>query len=109
MQFFLKKNLIQYFFFQSKIGRLDIVSYISHGKPNEASSESESTSLEDGKEQEPSLESNELEFLIDLNNLAKTNKVDQLVGRTDEVERIIQILARRTKNNPLLVGGIWCW
>ena len=86
------------------IGRLDIVSYISHGKPNEASSESESNSLEDGKEQEPSLESNELEFLIDLNNLAETNKVDQLVGRTDEVERIIQILARRTKNNPLLVG-----
>ena len=86
------------------IGRLDIVSYISHGKPNEASSESESTPLEDGKEQEPSKESNELEFLIDLNNLAKTNKVDQLIGRTDEVERIIQILARRTKNNPLLVG-----
>ena len=86
------------------IGRLDIVSYISHGKPNEASTESESNPLEDGKEQEPSLESNELEFLIDLNNLAETNKVDQLVGRTDEVERIIQILARRTKNNPLLVG-----
>ena len=86
------------------IGRLDIVSYISHGKPNEASSESESTPLEDGKEQEPSKESNELEFLIDLNNLAETNKVDQLVGRKDEVERIIQILARRTKNNPLLVG-----
>ena len=86
------------------IGRLDIVSYISHGKSAEASSESESTSLEDGKDQEPPPESNELEFLIDLNNLAETNKVDQLVGRTDEVERIIQILARRTKNNPLLVG-----
>ena len=86
------------------IGRLDIVSYISHGKPKEASSESESNPLEEGKEQEVSLESNELEFLIDLNNLAETNKVDQLVGRTDEVERIIQILARRTKNNPLLVG-----
>ena len=47
---------------------------------------------------------NELEFLIDLNALAESNKVDQLVGRIDEVERIIQILARRTKNNPLLVG-----
>jgi len=86
------------------IGRLDIVSYISHGKPEEASPESESAPLEEGKEQQSSLESNELEFLIDLNNLAETNKVDQLVGRTDEVERIIQILARRTKNNPLLVG-----
>ena len=86
------------------IGRLDIVSYISHGNPKESSSELESTPLEDGKEQESSQESNELEFLVDLNNLAETNKVDQLVGRTDEVERIIQILARRTKNNPLLVG-----
>ena len=86
------------------IGRLDIVSYISHGKPEETSSESESTPLEEGKEQQSSLESNELEFLIDLNILAETNKVDQLVGRRDEVERIIQILARRTKNNPLLVG-----
>ena len=86
------------------IGRLDIVSYISHGKPEEASSPSESAPLEEGKEQQPSTESNELDFLIDLNNLAETNKVDQLVGRTDEVERIIQILARRTKNNPLLVG-----
>ena len=86
------------------IGRLDIVSYISHGKPEETSSESESTPLEEGKEQQSSLESNELEFLIDLNHLAETNKVDQLVGRRDEVERIIQILARRTKNNPLLVG-----
>ncbi len=86
------------------IGRLDIVSYISHGKPKEASSESESTPLDDVNEQEPSLQSNELEFLIDLNNLAEINKVDQLVGRTDEVDRIIQILARRTKNNPLLVG-----
>ena len=86
------------------IGRLDIVSYISHGKPEESSSESESAPLEEGKEQQSSPESNELDFLIDLNNLAETNKVDQLVGRTDEVERIIQILARRTKNNPLLVG-----
>ena len=86
------------------IGRLDIVSYISHGKPEEASSESESAPLEEGKEPQSSPESNELDFLIDLNNLAETNKVDQLVGRTDEVERIIQILARRTKNNPLLVG-----
>ena len=105
MQFFSEKESHSVFLLSKQgIGRLDIVSYISHGKPNEASSESESNSLEDGKEQEPSLESNELEFLIDLNNLAETNKVDQLIGRTDEVERIIQILARRTKNNPLLVG-----
>ena len=84
------------------IGRLDIVSYISHGKPEKASENSDTPSIDE--ETESIQPSNELEFLIDLNHLAKSNKVDQLVGRSDEVERIIQILARRTKNNPLLVG-----
>ena len=84
------------------IGRLDIVSYISHGKPDEISTESNST--ESDEVSDTASTNNELEFLIDLNHLAESNKVDQLVGRIDEVERIIQILARRTKNNPLLVG-----
>jgi len=84
------------------IGRLDIVSYISHGKPDEISTESNST--ESDEVIDTASTNNELEFLIDLNHLAESNKVDQLVGRIDEVERIIQILARRTKNNPLLVG-----
>ena len=84
------------------IGRLDIVSYISHGKPDEISTESNST--ESDEVTDTASINNELEFLIDLNHLAESNKVDQLVGRIDEVERIIQILARRTKNNPLLVG-----
>jgi ATP-dependent Clp protease ATP-binding subunit ClpA len=86
------------------IGRLDIVSYISHGKlgGNKAETDSESSSEEIVTESASN--NNELEFLIDLNALAKSNKVDQLIGRIDEVERIIQILARRTKNNPLLVG-----
>ena len=84
------------------IGRLDIVSFISHGKPESSNEETESSSTE-----EPSEAVNtktELEFLIDLNQLAELNKVDKLIGRIDEVDRIIQILARRTKNNPLLVG-----
>ena len=84
------------------IGRLDIVSYISHGKPDDISTESNSTESDEVTDTVST--DNELEFLIDLNHLAESNKVDQLVGRIDEVERIIQILARRTKNNPLLVG-----
>ena len=85
------------------IGRLDIVSYISHGKPESTQTEADSVSADaDG---ESKIEANnELEFLIDLNSLAESNKIDQLIGRKDEIERIIQILARRTKNNPLLVG-----
>ena len=86
------------------IGRLDIVSYISHGKPETSQTEADSDSSVEGSDNDTVSTSNELEFLIDLNHLAESNKVDQLVGRKDEVERIVQILARRTKNNPLLVG-----
>ena len=86
------------------IGRLDIVSYISHGKPETSQTDADSDSSVEGSDKDTVSTSNELEFLIDLNHLAESNKVDQLVGRKDEVERIIQILARRTKNNPLLVG-----
>ena len=84
------------------IGRLDIVSYISHGKPETSGDASEQSQLEDQPETES--QKSELEFLIDLNQLASSNKVDKLIGRSDEVARIVQILARRTKNNPLLVG-----
>jgi len=84
------------------IGRLDIVSYISHGKPEISSALSEQSNLEDEPKEDP--KQSELEFLIDLNQLAASNKVDKLVGRSEEVGRIVQILARRTKNNPLLVG-----
>ena len=86
------------------IGRLDIVSYISHGKPEGEQAEAASDSSDEESETEKVAVNKELEFLIDLNYLAESNKVDRLVGRQDEVERIIQILARRTKNNPLLVG-----
>ena len=86
------------------IGRLDIVSYISHGKPETSQTDADSDSSVEGSDNDTVSTSNELEFLIDLNHLAESNKVDQLIGRKDEVERIIQILARRTKNNPLLVG-----
>ena len=85
------------------IGRLDIVSYISHGKPESAHTKANSVSADADGENEIAA-NNELEFLIDLNSLAESNKIDQLIGRKDEIERIIQILARRTKNNPLLVG-----
>ena len=84
------------------IGRLDIVSFISHGKPESPNEETESSSSEEPSEVVNT--NTELEFLIDLNQLAELNKVDKLIGRIDEVDRIIQILARRTKNNPLLVG-----
>ena len=48
--------------------------------------------------------STENEFLINLNNQVKKNKIDRIIGRKKEIERLIQILSRRNKNNPLLVG-----
>ncbi|MGY8793284.1 MAG: AAA family ATPase, partial [Gammaproteobacteria bacterium] len=98
-----KESHSVYLLSKQGIGRLDIVSYISHGRPSSSSSESpEPLDSEDQVIEEAP--SSELEFLIDLNELAKANKIDKLIGRSEEVERIIQILARRTKNNPLLVG-----
>ena len=99
-----KESLSVFLLSKQGIGRLDIVSYISHGKPEASQTDADSDSSVEGSDNGTVSTSNELEFLIDLNHLAESNKVDQLVGRKDEVERIIQILARRTKNNPLLVG-----
>ena len=48
--------------------------------------------------------SSENEFLINLNNLVSNNKIDKIIGRKKEIERLVQILSRRNKNNPLLVG-----
>ena len=93
-------------FLLSKIGvsRLDIVSYISHGSNSskeDTSSLNKSEEVE-GAEDAPKTDTNE--YLINLNNLASENKIEKLIGRENEIARMIQILARRTKNNPLLVG-----
>ena len=101
--YFQKKNLIQFILLSKQgIGRLDIVSYISHGKTS-TSDEGVESPDEDGQAPEEA-PTTELEFLINLNELASNSKIDKLIGRSEEIERIIQILARRTKNNPLLVG-----
>ena len=68
------------------IGRLDIVSYISHGKPETTQTEADSVSRWRWQGTRAIEANNELEFLIDLNNLAESNKIDQLIGRKDERE-----------------------
>jgi ATP-dependent Clp protease ATP-binding subunit ClpA len=78
-----------------------VVSYLSHGPKDN----SETDKVEEGEASvENSQQTSESNYLINLNNLAIDNKIDALVGRKSEVERMIQILSRRTKNNPLLVG-----
>ena len=97
-----KESHSVYLLSKQGIGRLDIVSYISHGKTSTSDEGIESPD-EDGQAPEEAT-TTELEFLINLNELASNNKIDKLIGRSEEIERIVQILARRTKNNPLLVG-----
>ncbi len=84
-----------------KLTRLDVVTYLSHGPKIELSRESsEDKPIDDIN----SPESQENEFLINLNNLVLNKKIDKIIGRDKEIERLIQILSRRNKNNPLLVG-----
>ena len=88
------------------VSRLDVVNYISHGisKVREDSEPGAKLPGLDGEEAE-ALSANPLEkFASNLNELARNGKIDPLIGRKEEIERTIQVLCRRRKNNPLLVG-----
>ena len=100
-----------YYLHQQGVTRLDVVNFIAHGikksdppeptKSGEAPTEGE----EGGAGGEKSEKQSPLEqYTVNLNQLAKDGKIDPLIGREYEVERVIQILCRRRKNNPLLVG-----
>jgi ATP-dependent Clp protease ATP-binding subunit ClpA len=104
-----RESYAVYFLQQQDMSRLDAVSFISHGvgkggAPVEASTpkgaeEEKSTKSDKGKN-----ESALKQFTVDLNEKAKNGKVDPLIGRNAEVDRTVQILCRRSKNNPLYVG-----
>jgi ATP-dependent Clp protease ATP-binding subunit ClpA len=87
------------------IERLDVTNYLSHGITRVEDGEDESFTHEAEAIPDDSEKSNPLEkFATNLNELAIAGKIDPLIGRDLEVERIIQTLCRRRKNNPLLVG-----
>ncbi len=93
-----------YLLHQQDVSRLDIVNYVSHGisKISDEDAQSESENIEDANAE---TEKQPLEnYSVNLNEKALQNKIDPLIGRAHEVERTIQILCRRRKNNPLLVG-----
>jgi len=101
-----------YYLHQQGVTRLDVVNFIAHGirkgEPPEASKGDADASSEEGAAT-PGGERNEKaspldQFTVNLNQQAKEGKIDPLIGREYEVERTIQILCRRRKNNPLLVG-----
>ena len=85
---------------QLGLTRLDAVSYLSHGR----SENTDPDSLETGESNEPESNNALEQFTTNLNKEALEGRIDPLIGRTSEIERVVQILARRSKNNPLLVG-----
>jgi len=95
-----------YFLKQQNVARIDVVNFISHGisKLTNQSEDQESEAMEEDSSSETSGQSALENYASNLNRLAKDGKIDPLVGRDEELLRTIQILARRRKNNPLLVG-----
>jgi ATP-dependent Clp protease ATP-binding subunit ClpA len=95
-----------YFLHQKGVTRLDVVNFISHGitkVPQAAPSKPQQDADADG-EQEQSQGGALENYTVNLNALAIAGKIDPLIGRDLELERVIQTLCRRRKNNPLLVG-----
>lgn len=85
------------------ISRLDVVNYLSHGgQPEEDSRDGDSSDHEAAPE--AAADSALANYAVNLNEMAKKGKLDPLVGREHEIERAIQVLCRRRKNNPVLVG-----
>ena len=97
-----KESHSVYLLNKNNINRLDVVTYISHGSPEKEISDPKENI--DSSNEPSEHDKQENSFLINLNNLVEEDKIDNLIGRTKEVERLVQILSRRTKNNPLLVG-----
>ncbi|WP_045757999.1 ATP-dependent Clp protease ATP-binding subunit ClpA [Xanthomonas albilineans] len=98
-----------YFLNQQDITRLDIVNYLSHGIAKMGEEGEHASPSVDGEarsevgEGEPKGDAL-AEFATNLNEQARNGRIDPLVGRADEIERTIQVLCRRRKNNPLYVG-----
>ncbi len=97
-----------YFLAQQDVTRLDVVSYISHGSDDddsESDGEYDDWDYEDGEEGSQRKKVNPLEeYCVNLNLRAAEGFIDPLIGRDQEVERTVQVLCRRRKNNPILVG-----
>src|SRR5256885_7927761 len=97
-----------YYLHQQGVTRLDVVNFIAHGikksDPPEPAKSQDGAGAEGEKEEGDGKGSPLDQFTQNLNQMARDGKIDPLIGRELEVERVIQILCRRRKNNPLLVG-----
>ena len=96
-----KESQSVYLLEQQGLTRLDAVSYLSHGNSERIGIEGDESQVETN---EPDSNTALEKFTLNLNKEALEGRIDPLIGRADEIERLTQILARRSKNNPLLVG-----
>ncbi len=92
-----------YFLKQQEISRLDVVNFISHGISKISDEQDSATPQSEENPESQNVKPLE-NFASNLNELARQGRIDPLIGRREEVERTIQILCRRRKNNPLFVG-----
>lgn len=99
----------RFFLEQQGVQQFDIISYISHGRKLDLPTKTSDPQIgidglpKDGEPQNPNRSALE-SFTVNLNEKALAGKVDPLIGREDVIERTVQVLARRTKNNPLFIG-----
>ncbi len=102
-----KESHAVYFLNQRAITRLDVVNYIAHGINKTAETQQSAThktANESDTEEKQNNDGALKNYTLDLNAHALAGKIDPLIGRDMELERVIQTLCRRRKNNPLLVG-----
>ena len=95
-----------YFLEKQNVSRIDVVNYISHGATKDSSNRDEFSSSGQGQTANGTEEKSSAlsQFAENLNQTAKEGAIDPLIGREKEVHRVVQVLSRRQKNNPLLVG-----
>jgi len=93
-----------YFLHQQGVTRLDVVNFIAHGVSKLNEGDSSKTSPEQENDQESAMNKALEAYTINLNKMVLAGKIDPLIGRDSEIERVIQTICRRRKNNPLLVG-----
>ncbi|MFB3064386.1 MAG: ATP-dependent Clp protease ATP-binding subunit ClpA [Gammaproteobacteria bacterium] len=97
-----KQSQALYLLNQQDIERLDVVNYLSHGLAPIAGDTTDSVG---GGQEDTDMPASPLGlYASNLNEIAEAGRIDPLIGRTDEIQRTIQILCRRRKNNPLFVG-----
>jgi ATP-dependent Clp protease ATP-binding subunit ClpA len=100
-----KESHAVYFLHKQNISRFDVVNYVSHGISKVPGENQNELPAQEENEEGGSAERSPLDvFCVNLNEQARVGKIDPLIGRGREVERTIQVLCRRRKNNPLFVG-----